>query len=174
MKQALTVAALLFAFAPPSSAQDACARNVESGFSYCPPEGWTMKPALGDKFKPFIGPPSPTFTPNINIKDEESTRSLDDHVAANIQTMVGSPDKAGAMAVRILEQSDFKTTSGERVVRVTIRVNTSSGAPIRAWQYYFKGRGTQYLVATCMSLESSADSYEPICDRSMRTLRVDR
>ena len=43
MKTPLVGAVLVCVLALPAAAQEPCKRNSESGFSYCSPEGWTLK-----------------------------------------------------------------------------------------------------------------------------------
>ena len=172
MKRVLILFAFVAGIAAPSFAQDTCARAQEAGFSYCPPAGWTIRQNAEDKYKLFLAPSVPDFTPNINVKDEESKASLEDHVALNIRNILANPGTAGAKSITVLEQAYFTTDTGERLIRVKMRVEAGP-LVVRANQYYFKGRGLTYYVMSCLSLESAANTYEPMFDRTLRTLRVD-
>ena len=178
VKNALAAAVLACAVALPallSGAEEPCKRNSESGFSYCSPEGWTIKQSLDEKFKAFWGPASNTLSPNINVKDEEDGTPLPEHVASNIKYILASPQKAGATAVTALGQSDFVTASGQRGIKVVFHVENSARAlMIRTYQYYFSGRGNQKLVLTCTVLESDRKALEPIFDRALKTFRLDK
>jgi hypothetical protein len=174
MKHAVVLAILVCGFAVPSFAQNTCKRNLESGFSYCPPDGWTIKPSLDDKFKLFLGPTNPTFVPNINVKDEENMMTLAEDVASNVKNMLANPAKMGVRALNVVSQAEFVTTSGQRGTRVTFHLENTEGLKIRALQYYFSGRGDQKLVVSCLTLESTSDVNEPLFERSLKTLQIDR
>ncbi len=175
MKNTLAAAVLVGAFALPSAAKEPCRRNLESGFSYCSPEGWTIKQSLDDKFKAFWGPASNTLTPNINVKDEEAGTPLPEHVAANIKYILTNPQKAGATDAKVLSQSDFVTASGQRGIKVVYHMENSARAlMIRAYVYFFSGRGNQKLVLTCTALESDRNALEPIFDRALKTFQLDK
>jgi hypothetical protein len=174
-RNTLAAVVLASAFAVPSAAQQPCKRNLESGFSYCSPDGWTIKPSLDDKFKTFWGPASVTLTPNINVKDEENGKPLPEVVAAEIKYILDSPQKAGATSVKVLSQSDFIATSGQRGVKVVFHVeNTARALVVRTYQYYFSGRGNQILVLTCTGLEADKNTLEPIFDRALKTFQLDQ
>ena len=170
---ALAVATVFFG-ALPCRAQAGCTRAIESGFSHCPPAGWTVKApaALGDKFKIFLGPRDGQFTRTVNFQEETDARSLPDHVAASIRTMVESPAKAGAEKVTVLAQTEFPTASGERGVKLVIHVITRS-LTVRAFQYYFSAAGNRKLVGSCMGLAAAAELLEPVCDGAMKTFQID-
>ena len=172
MYRMLAAAILAGIAAAPLAAQSPCTRNLESGFSYCVPEGWTVKTNLNDKFKLFLGPASTAFTPNLNVKDEENALSLDDDVAANIKNMTGAPEKAGATVVRLVGQSEFVTTSGQRGVRLVFHVETAT-QKVRALQYYFAARGNQKLVISGLASEAGGTSLDVIFDRAMSSLQID-
>src|SRR6266700_113439 len=111
MKKISAALLLAIAIAAPCAAQAPCARNLESGFSYCPPDGWTLKQSLGDKFKTFWGPASTVLTPNIQATEEDNEVALADHVAASLKYIQANLQRAGATAVTVINQSEFVTTS---------------------------------------------------------------
>jgi hypothetical protein len=172
MTHLLLAAAFTLVGAFPALAQEGCARAIESGFSFCPPTNWTIRSAMAQKFKLFVGPNAGAITPTINVNDEESALDLDAHVAANIKSMMADPAKAGVTSVKLISQADFVTESGERTVRVAMLVDIR-GTAVSTLQYYFKGRGRQYFVMTSMAPEVTRALYDPLFDRAARTLRVD-
>jgi hypothetical protein len=175
MKSLLAGAVLAGALTLPAAAQPPCKRNSESGFSYCSPEGWTLKQSLEDKFKTFLGPASNTLTPSINARDEDNGVALAEHVAASIKYILASPQKAGATAIAVLGQSDFVTASGQRGIKVVFHLENSAKAlTVRTYQYYFSGRGSQKLVVTCTALEADRNALEPIFDRALKTFQLDK
>jgi hypothetical protein len=166
---------LVLAIALPCAAQAPCKRNLESGFSYCPPDGWTIKQSLDEKFKMFLGPSSMTLTPNINARDEDNAVPLADHVATSIKYILTNFQTAGVTAVKLLDQSEFVTTSGQRGIKVVFHVeNTAKALIVRTFQYYFSGRESQKLVVTGSVLEIERNAFEPIFDRAMKTFQIDK
>ena len=172
LKHAATaaIAAAAIGAAAPASAQD-CRRAIESGFSYCLPDGWTAKAGDQQKFKVYLAPPGETFTPNVNFNEVDDTRSLADWVALNVKTMTDDPKKMGATSFRVLGQSDFATTSGERGTRVAMDISTAQ-VSVRLYQYYFSGRAAKKYLASCIGLQT-LQSLESTCDRMFRTFRLD-
>jgi hypothetical protein len=173
--RALAGAVLMCTFALPAAAEQPCRRNLESGFSYCPPEGWTIKQSLEEKFKTFLGPVSNTLTPSINARDEDNEVPLPEHIAAIIKYVLASPEKSGATAITILRQSDFVTASGLHGIKVVFHFeNSAKGLTVRTYQYYFSGRGNQKLVLTCTALEADRNTMEPVFDRALKTFQLDK
>ena len=176
MKKTVCVAAVvLMAFALPCAAQTTCRRNLESGFSYCPPDGWSIKQSLDDKFKTFLGPSSNILTPNINARDEENQAPLAEHVATSIKYIMANFQTSGMTAVKLLDQSEFVTASGVRGIKVVFHVeNSAKGLMVRTYQYYFNGRGTQKLVLTGTVVELERNTFESVFDRAMKTFQNDK
>ena len=176
MKKTVCVAAvMLLALALPCAAQTPCRRNLESGFSYCPPDGWSIKQSLDDKFKSFLGPSSSILTPNIQTTEEDNESALADHVAVGIKYILANPQRAGATAVTVLNQSEFVTASGLRGIKVVFRVeNSAKQLMVRTYQYYFSGRGSRKLVVSASVLEFDRNAHEPIFDRAMKTFQLDK
>jgi hypothetical protein len=175
MFKTVGAAALVLATALPCAAQARCRRNVESGFSYCPPDGWTLKQSLDDKFKTFWGPASSILTPNIQATEEDNEAPLSDHVAVGIKYIQANLQKAGATAVTVLSQSEFVTASGQRGIKVVFHVeNTARVLLIRTYQYYFSGRGSRKLVVSASVLEADRNTFEPVFDRALKTFQLDR
>ncbi len=169
------LALVLTAFALPCAAQTPCRRNLESGFSYCPPDGWTIKQSLDEKFKTFLGPQSTVLAPNINARDEDNQAPLADHVATSIKYILTNVQAIGATAVKVVDQSEFVTASGVRGIKVVFHVENSAKAlVIRTYQYYFSGRGVQKLVLTGTAVELERNTFEPVFDRAMKSFQLDK
>ena len=175
IRKTVCVAAVLMAVALSCAAQTPCRRNLESGFSYCPPDGWAIQQSLDNKFKTFFGPSSPVLTPNIQATEEDDEASLPDHVAVGIKYILANLQKAGATAVTVLNQSEFVTTSGVRGIKVVFHMeNSAKVLTLRTYQYYFSGRANRKLVVSASVLESDRNKFEPLFDRAMKSFQLDK
>ena len=125
MKRALSASVVILTFAITSAAQANCARRIETagGLSFCPPEGWIEEKKAEDKYSRFFGPAQEGFTANLNIKDETSALLLPDYVAGSIKRILlpASAEKMGATSVKLVNQSEFITTSSLRGFKVEFR-----------------------------------------------------
>ncbi len=175
LNRTLAALILVVGVALPCAAQAPCRRNLESGFSYCPPDGWAIRQSLDDKFKTFLGPSSNILTPNINARDEDDQGSLADHVATSIKYIMANFQASGMTAVKLLDQTEFVTASGLRGIKVAFHVeNSSKGLLGRTYQYYFNGRGNQKLVFTGTVVELERNTFEAVFDRAMKTFQIDK
>ena len=172
MRRLISVGVLAIGVAGSAAAQSPCTRNLESGFSYCVPDGWRVAANADSKFKVVIAPASPGFTANINLADEQSALPLADVVAANIKDFLDNPQKYGVTTVRVVSQAEFTTASGLRGFRVVFHLERGE-LKVRDISYMFKLEGTRKLTMTCMASESRIAEYEPICDRAVSTFRAD-
>ena len=175
MKKLLIAAFILCALALDASAQEVRNRLVEKegGFSYCLPEGWTAveKPEL--RYKTIFGPRNGVFTPNINLRDEADDGSLDVYVAGSLKLILSNYKEVGATSVQVLAQSNFRTTSGLRAIKVTLSTEYK-GLNIRTQQYYFGNDETDKLVVTCTALETESATLDPVFDNVMKSFKADK
>ena len=177
MKRALSAAVVILTFAITGAAQANCARHIEmaGGLSFCPPEGWIEEKKAEEKYSRFFGPEQEGFTANLNIKDETSGIPLPDAVAGSIKQILlpASAEKMGVTSVSLVNQSEFITTSNLRGFKVEFRVELK-GWIIRTVQYYFGAALDKKFVLTFTSLESQKAKLDPICDDSVKTLRLEK
>ena len=173
MKKALTVAILVLTLVLTSGAQE-CKRYTgpDGGFSFCPPDGWSLEERTGEKYKMVFGMPSNGFRPNINVKDEQSAAPLADYVAAGIEKILASVEKIGATNIKIVSQSDFVIGSEQRGIRVVFQ-SVYKGFVVRTIQYLFNAEGGKKIIVSCTSLESDKEVLDHVFDRSMETLQID-
>jgi hypothetical protein len=177
MKRTLSAAVVILTFAITVAAQANCSRHVETagGFSYCPPEGWIEQKKAEEKYSQFFGPDQEGFTANLNIKDETSAAPLTDLVAASIKQILlpASVEKMGVTSVSLVNQSEFITPSSVRGFKVEFRVELKSWI-IRTVQYYFDAGVDKKFVLTFTSIEAQRAKLDPICDDSVKTLRLEK
>jgi len=177
MKRTLSAAVVILTFAITGAAQANCARHVETagGFSFCPPEGWIEKKKTEEKYSQFLRPEQEGFTANLNIKDETNATPLTDYVAAGIKRILlpATAEKMGVTSVNLVNQSEFITSSSLPVFKVEFRVELK-GWIIRTVQYYFEATIDKKFVATFTSVEAQRAKLDPICDDSVKTLRLEK
>ncbi len=176
MKKALIAAALLLAFAATGAAQGTCLRYLESGagFSFCPPDGWSIKESEGEKYKLFFGTAANNFAPNLNIKEQTSEASLAEYEALARKLILAKEnvEKLGATSTEAVGQSDFLTDSGLRGIKVIFKTEYK-GLLIQSTQYYFELKGGRKIIVTFTCLVGDKDFLDPILDRSLTTFRVE-
>src|SRR5215213_2709656 len=103
MKRILPVTlTLILAFSQACTAQETCERHAEpeGGFSFCPPEGWTIAEDSRLKFKAVYGPRSDGFIPSINIIKVNDAVSLKETVSISIEHYPASAKRLGANYIK--------------------------------------------------------------------------
>ncbi len=169
----ISVAIVLFA-AGSGLAQGTCARHTEAagGFSYCPPAGWISKDSSSGGYKTFLTPTGSAAPANMNVKEEASSLSHNDYVAAALKLILeGNPDK-GAEMMKIVGWSDFTTASNWRGSRL-IYERLYKGTPLRTVQYVFDAPGKK-LIFTGTAREADKEATDTLFDAAMKTLRLGR
>ena len=177
MKRTLSAALVILTLAITGAAQANRARHVETagGFSFCPPEGWIEKKTTEEKYSQFFGPEQEGFTANLNIKDETSPTPLTDLIAASIKQILlpASAERFGVTSISLVNQSEFITSSSLPVFKVEFRVELKAWI-IRTVQYYFAGAVDKKFVLTFTSVEAQRAKLDPVCDDSVKTLRLEK
>ena len=164
----LILAAIVFAVLPLLAA-DVGKRHKESagGFSFCPPQGWTIQSFPGLKYSIAAGPAANGFAPNINVVDETADASLAAYVDAS-KKMLSKAFKG----YKELSKREFKTTSGLKGTRMVIQ-SDQNGTPIRQAFYFFAGTGDKKFVVTCSALASAGEQFDEVFEASLKTFVLD-
>lgn len=175
MKRLLSAAVLVLALSLGGLAQGVCQRHAETlgGYSLCVPQGWTVEEKEGQKYKLIFAPRDETFTPNINVKEDTNALALADYVAASLKYVGDHYQEIGATSVKMLGQSNFRTTSGLTAIRVAFSTEFK-GLTIRTLQYYFSGRNNRKLIVTCTFLEEKKVALDPVFDRALKSFQLDK
>lgn len=172
MKNILISIAFVVLFATSALAQTTCTRHNEptGRFSYCPPAGWVAKDsASGGPYKTFTTPPGSKMLANMNVKEEVTTASNNEYMAAALKIMLaGNPDK-GAEATKVVGWTDFTTTSNIRGSKM-IYETFYKGMQLRTVQYVFDLPGKKLLL-TGTSLESDKDVTEWLFEAAAKSLK---
>lgn len=175
MKKLLLAAALLLAFTSVGAAQGTCLRYQEpgAGFSFCPPDGWTIQELTGEKYKVIFGSGA-NFRPNINIKEQTSQATLAEYAELAKKLIVSKEniEKLGATTLVVAGQSEFVTTSGLSGIKVTYQTEFK-GHLIRSMQYYFELKSGRKIIVTFTELLADKETLDPIIDRSLKTFRME-
>ncbi|MCA1631726.1 MAG: hypothetical protein LC785_05795 [Acidobacteria bacterium] len=176
MRRILILVGLVLAAGLNCLAQETPCRRVAEpagGFSMCAPEGWTVEAKEGEKYKMMIAPRAETFTPNINFKDEANSMPLADYATASGKYAVENYEKIGATSIRLVDRSDFVTSSKLAGIRVSFSV-LYKGLVVRIIQYYFDAKKGQKVIVSCTGLEVEREKFDPIFDRAVRTFGLDQ
>ena len=142
-------------------------RETAGGFSFCPPQGWTLKSFPGMKYSIAAGSPSNGFAPNINVVDEAAEMSLAAYVDAN-KKMLSKAFKS----YKEVGKSEFKTNSGLKGTRLIIE-NDQGGTMLRQTFNFFSGTGDKKFVVTCSALASGGEKLDEVFEASLKTFVLD-
>ncbi len=175
MKRMLSAVVLIAMLALGGFAQGVCNRYVEphAGFSICVPPGWTIEEREKQKYKLLLAPPGERFTPNIHFIDELNSAPLADYVAGSVKYAVEHYEQIGATSMKVVSQSNFRTTSGLSAIRVAF-ITEFKGEMVRTLQYYFAGTDEEEkLIVTCTFLEADKALLDPLFERALKSLRAE-
>ena len=158
MKKTLLSVAIILYVAAAGLAQGTCTRHVEAsgGFSYCPPAGWVAKDsASGGPYKTFTAPPGSAMVGNMNVKEEATTVSHNDYLAAALKLLLADNPPTGTATKKIVGWTNFETASKTRGSRLTLEV-TYGGRLLRTTQYIFDLPGKKLIfTGTALDAEGS-------------------
>ncbi len=153
-----------------AGADDAEARRhteKAGGFSFVPPENWTVRDFPGLKYKVVVGPVRSAFASNINVVDEVYKGSLDAYEKASIAAMQARLEKFA-----IKDRGEFKTTSGLKGARLVAQ--SEQGGRLLRQTFYFFGNGDKKYVATCSTVADGGEKFDDVFERAMKTFRFER
>jgi len=175
MHRSLLATGLLFLALPladtgAAGVDDAEARRhteKAGGFSFVPPENWTVRDFAGMKYKVVVGPARSAFASNINVVDEVYKGTLDSYKKANIEAMEARLEKFA-----LKDQGEFKTTSGLKGARLVTQ-SEQSGRLVRQTFYLF-GNGEKKYVATCSTAAAGGEELDAEFEKAMKTFRFER
>jgi hypothetical protein len=153
-------------------AQETCKRNVEAGFSLCVPDGWSVETKPDQKFKLFFAPAAPTFTANINLKDDASTASLTSYVGDSIKNILSNPPTIAATTIKLVGWTDFATASGVTGNKAIFETEYK-GLLIRTAQYYLEAGQNHKVIVTGTCLVKDKDTFDSVFERAAKSLRLD-
>ncbi len=143
-----------------------------SGYSFVPPNGWTMMQAAGDQYTVFRGPFVDGFTPLIAFSDSTDvqappfTGSLEEYVAQARERLV-EDDSATSV-----QEFDFSTDTGLEGKRLTYQRPHEAGI-VRVQAYFFAGSDSKKVTVTCIALAKSGPTFDRLFDGVVSTLRLE-
>lgn len=176
IKKIILAILLTVAFPLVSLAQEPCKRHVEpkGGFSFCPPEGWSIKEDPKQEYQVILGPRSDDFTPNVGVSELKNFPvSLKDMVSTfTKQSSEEMAKQLGASEVGPLTQSDFVTSSKQPGIKLAFQ-SVTNGLRLRSTMYFFAGKGDNRILVTFTTLEKQAEVLDSAFDRSMKTWQLD-
>ena len=172
MKTIFTAAAICLFIALSGYAQETCPRHTETAgrFSYCPPAGWVSKDPTSGTYKTFVTPDNATVRANLNMKDEVTSSTHNEYMAAALKILLADNPTKGADTRKVIGWTDFTTASNLRGSRMVYETEYK-GLFLRTVQYIFDVPGKK-LILTGTALESSKATTDPIFDGVAKTLRT--
>ena len=175
MRKLLLAVAVILYVAAVGLAQNPCTRHVEAsgGFSYCSPPGWVAKDSVsGGPYKTFSAPPGSALIGNMNVKEEATTTSHNDYLAAALKLLLADNPATGPASRKVVGWANFETASKMRGSRLQVEV-THQGRLLRSTQYIFDLPGKK-LIFTGTSLDADRDAALKIFDEVITSLRLGR
>ena len=137
------------------------------GFSFIPPDGWTMRELPGMKYKLAVGPIEGNFAANINTVDENFEGSLKDYVKNNIETI-----RHLFKDFKLIKQDDFKTESGIPGTRVVIE--DKQGDINLRQTFFFLAKGSKKFVVTCSVKIEGGDKLDQAFEKCLMTWKFEK
>ena len=142
--------------------------GAAGGFSYVPPEGWTVEGDPGKKYKSVTGPTEDRFAANIVVRDVTFPGTLDELVEGGLAATAKQFD-----GLRPVSREEFRTAAGMRAVRFRIE-HVRNGRRVRQTIYTFGPAGTQHVLITCSTAAAVGDALDPVFEACMKTFRFDQ
>lgn len=173
MKKIIAVSSFVLFFAITGLAQTPCKRHTEAAgrFSFCPPEEWTSKDSTsGSPYKVWLTPEISAIRANMNVKDEATTMSHSEYMAAALKFLLADNASRGEEATKVIGWTEFATSSNLRGSRMVYE-RLYKGLHMRTIQYIFDLPGKK-LLFTGTALASSKETTDPIFDAAVKTLKT--
>jgi hypothetical protein len=170
--RSLAVLGLLLIAISGGLAQETCKRDVESGFSVCVPDRWSVETKANEKLKTLYAPAAETFTANINLRDGTSTASLMSYVGQSIKMVLSNPPSISATSIKLVGWTDFATATGLNGNKATFETEFK-GLLIRTVQYYIDGGTDHKFIVTGTCLVRDKATFDSVFDRSAKSFRVE-
>ncbi len=146
-----------------------CKRHVEAagGFSYCPPTGWTSTLDNRKAFQKWSAP-RPTLA-NFNVRDEESTATLDDYADVSIKSLTAL--RPSGVVYTFVERASFANGNGMKGVRAVFNY-TLEGDDFHVICYMFNGKSGKKLIFVA-TMPANDTKTTDLMDFMMITLRLE-
>jgi hypothetical protein len=164
---------IVFAFAV--EAQTPCSRysKAASGFSICPPEGWTRSDESGEKYPKFFAAVPNDGKANLNFQLADSKLSLADYVTAANKYTLEHVKEIGFDSLTLISRTEFVTSSKEYGFRL-IYSGSARGMSIRSNQFVFDLNQSQKIILTFTSLESYQAVNDSFFDAVAATFQLEK
>jgi hypothetical protein len=143
-----------------------------SGYSFVPPNGWTMMQASGDQVTVCRGPFVDGFTPLIafsestDVQAPSLTGSLEEYVAQTRERLVEDN------SVTAIQEFDFSTDAGLEGKKLTYQRPHEAGI-VRVQAYFFVGSDGKRVTVTCIALAKSGPTLDRLFDKVAKTLELE-
>lgn len=140
--------------------------ETAGGFSYEVPANWRVMEFPGLKFKIIVTDPIGDFSPNMTMVDEKFKGTLEEYEEASIPYM-----KKAIPGFGIIKRTQGKTLAGKEFRSMMYTHKAESGMIIQTANFLELASGHK-LVMTCTSPKGHEDKIEVMCNKAVRSLRV--
>jgi len=142
--------------------------ELEGGFSYSVPKGWTSTERKGEKFKIALGEAKDGFVPNLSITTKQYAGTLGDYVKASVRGA-----KKGSPSWKLIGASAILTEVGEPSIRIVSEIEVKE-TKIRSVTYFFAGQGDSKAFMTFTMLANDCEKHDVDCLLSASTFQFTR
>lgn len=144
-------------------------RHVEKdgGFSFVPPEGWTVREFPGQKYQIVFGPAENQFAANINVVEEPYRGTVDNYLKATKELLPKAIKK-----YQLIKQEPFQTAAGIKTQRLIIE-GEQQGHLLRQTFYLFPSP-TKMFVVTCSTVSAGGEKLDGTFESSMKSFRFEQ
>jgi hypothetical protein len=139
----------------------------EGGFSYIPPDGWTIKEVPGNKYKFVFGPLTGNYSPNINFIPEDYSGSIDRYVDDSLKSLNQIFKDA-----KIISKTTFITDSGNSGFKIIID-NKFNDLLLQQTLFLIDG-GNKKFAITYSRLRDKGKEFDSKVDMTARSFQYDQ
>jgi hypothetical protein len=142
------------------------------GFSLCPPAGWVVREAPGQKFKVMLLLSGEMPVANVLAKEMEFDGSLEEFVSGNL-SLLSQMSQAGRLkGYRLLGRSELTTESGAKALKA-VTEQEIGGHALRQTFYAFEGPAGRKIFLTATVPAAATGEYDKALDESAKTFRLE-
>lgn len=142
------------------------------GFSLCPPAGWVVREAPGQKFKVMLLLSGEMPVANVIAKEMEFDGPLEEFFAGNL-SMLSRMSEAGRLkGYRLLGRSGLTTESGAKALKAVVEQEIN-GHLLRQTFYAFEGPAGRKIFLTATVPAAAGVEYDRALDESAQTFRFE-
>lgn len=137
-------------------------------FSFITPDGWLRTKLAGIDYIIVSAESDSGTSPNIFVDWVEPKADL-----ARMSSQIQATNKDNYPDYEVIQQSDFKTNSGLKGIKIVATRKNRDGLPLAIFHYLIQD-AERVIAITCSCSKSTDAKYEPIFDKTLKTLKTEK